>query len=294
MTDTLVKALDHRIQTGCSGCAVAHPLASGSGWLVKDVVCTLGPQDHPFEEKNNYISIAVVVAGSFKYRSARGSTVLSPGSLLLGSANENFECSHKYNMGDHCISFNYAPIFFQQLAADSISKDASLNFPVHRLPEIPSLIPLTTEAKAGLCFPGSVDFEKLALELASAVLVTLVGISLSPEMPKIRDERRISAALRFMELNFMQSISIEELARLVELSPFHFLRTFKQVVGVTPHQFLLRRRLHEAALQLRTTSKTVLDIALSVGFGDLSNFNHTFHTTFGITPTKYRALHGKP
>ena len=70
-------------------------------------------------------------------------------------------------------------------------------------------------------------------------------------------------------------------------SEFHFLRIFKHVAGVTPHQFILRARLREAALRLRTTLDEVLQIALSAGFRDLSNFNHAFRAEFGVSPTVY-------
>jgi len=288
MSDTLAKALADRALKGRPGDAVAHPISSGHGWRVKDVVCTAGPGDSPFEEKNDYVSIAVVVAGSFKYRSERGAVVLSPGSLLLGSADESFECSHEHGSGDRCVSFNYEPAFFERLAADSAGYGAPLKFPVHRLPELPPLIPLTAEAQLGLHRHRSVNFEELALELAGRVLTALGGSPVSMKGPTIRDERRIATAVRFIELHFRRTLSLEELSALVGISPYHFLRTFKQVVGVTPHQFLLRRRLREAALRLRTTAESVLDIALDAGFGDLSNFNHTFRATFETTPTEYR------
>ncbi len=288
MSDALAKALADRALTGCPGDAVAYPISSGHGWRVKDVVCTAGPDDSPFEEKNDYVSIAVVVAGSFKYRSARGAVVLSPGSLLLGSVDEGFECSHEHGSGDRCLSFNYEPAFFERLAADSAGLGASLKFPVHRLPELPSLIPLTAEAQLGLHRPRSINFEELALELAGRVLIALGSSPVSMKGPTSRDERRIATAVRFIELHFRRPLSLEELSALVGISPYHFLRTFKQVVGLTPHQFLLRRRLREAALRLRTTRDPVLDIALDAGFGDLSNFNHTFRMAFGTTPTKYR------
>lgn len=290
MNDVLAKALADRALTGSPGDAVAHPIASGYGWRVKDVVCASGPEDSPFEEKNDYVSIAVVVAGSFKYRSARGSVILSTGSLLLGSVDESFECSHEHGRGDRCVSFNYEPEFFERLAADSAGLGASLKFPVHRLPELPSLIPLTAEAQLGLHLPRSVNFEELALELAGGVLTALDGAPVSMKALTARDERRIATAIRFMELHFRQPLSLEELSALIGISPYHFLRTFKQVAGVTPHQFLLRRRLREAALRLRTTTESVLDIALDAGFGDLSNFNYTFRAAFGTTPTKYRPL----
>lgn len=287
-SDTLAKALADRALSGRPGDAVAHPISSGQGWLVKDVVCDAGPADPPFEEKNDYVSIAVVVAGSFKYRSARGSAVLSPGSLLLGSADESFECSHEYGSGDRCVSFNYEPAFFERLAADSAGNGGALKFPVHRLPELPALIPLTAEAQLGLHRPGSVNFEELAVELAGKVMTTLSGEAVSLNGPAIRDERRIATAIRFIELHFRRPLGVDELSALVGISPYHFLRTFKQVAGLTPHQFILRRRLREAALRLRTTAEPVLDIALDAGFGDLSNFNHTFRSVFGTTPTNYR------
>jgi AraC family transcriptional regulator len=72
------------------------------------------------------------------------------------------------------------------------------------------------------------------------------------------------------------------------LSPFHFLRTFTRVTGITPHQWLLRARLHDAARRLVETRAPVTDIALDVGFDDLSNFIRTFRAEFGVSPTRYR------
>jgi AraC family transcriptional regulator len=288
MTDRLAQALAERTLTGCSGSTTSQPLASGHGWRVKDVVCTSGPEDALVEEKNDYVSIAVVMAGSFKYRSKRGSAVLSPGSLLLSDADETFECTHEHGRGDRCVSFNYESGFFESLAGDCGGQGSSLKFPVHRLPQLPSLLPLTAGAQLGLHHPLSINFEELALELAGRVLTTLEGASISMKGPAIRDERRVATAVRFIERHFRQPVSLEELSALVGISPYHFLRTFKQIIGITPHQFVLRRRLREAALRLRTTTEPVLDIALDAGFGDLSNFNHTFRTVFGTTPTKYR------
>jgi AraC family transcriptional regulator len=72
------------------------------------------------------------------------------------------------------------------------------------------------------------------------------------------------------------------------ISPYHFVRTFKQVTGITPHQWLLRARLRAAAQRLVASRERITDIALDVGFEDLSNFVRSFRAEFGVSPRGYR------
>ena len=78
------------------------------------------------------------------------------------------------------------------------------------------------------------------------------------------------------------------LAHEARLSPYHFLRTFEHLTGLTPHQYVRRARLREAATQLLTESGKVLDVALDCGFGDVSNFNRAFRAEFGVSPRVFR------
>jgi AraC family transcriptional regulator len=80
-----------------------------------------------------------------------------------------------------------------------------------------------------------------------------------------------------------------ELASEIGMSPFHFLRVFRQIVGMTPYQFVLHTRLHRAAVQLRRSREAVSSIALEAGFGDLSTFNRRFRRVMGLNPSAYRA-----
>ena len=76
------------------------------------------------------------------------------------------------------------------------------------------------------------------------------------------------------------------------MSPYHFLRTFRQVAGMTPHQYVLRTRLHRAAVRLRRTDDAISAIAYDAGFNDLSTFNRRFRRVMGSSPGLYRAGHG--
>src|SRR2546430_15821845 len=72
----------------------------------------------------------------------------------------------------------------------------------------------------------------------------------------------------------------------------HFLRLFARVIGVTPHQYLVRTRLRRAARLLAERDRPITDVAFEVGFGDLSNFVRTFHRAAGMSPRRFRPARG--
>jgi len=72
------------------------------------------------------------------------------------------------------------------------------------------------------------------------------------------------------------------------MSKYHFLRTFRRAVGLSPWQFLLNERMRRAAYRLATSDEAISTIAFDTGFGDLSTFNNRFRSTFGVRPTDYR------
>ena len=91
-----------------------------------------------------------------------------------------------------------------------------------------------------------------------------------------------------IEENHESELTIRYLAREAKLSPYHFLRSFQQLMRLTPHQYVLRMRLRKAAMRLVTGRAKVLDIALDCGFGDVSNFNRAFRREFGVCPQGFR------
>jgi len=72
------------------------------------------------------------------------------------------------------------------------------------------------------------------------------------------------------------------------MSPYHFARLFKRSTGASPHRFLVRRRIEQAAALLAAQPLPIGEIARSVGFRTPSHFTTTFRRVTGITPTAYR------
>src|SRR5262249_27259020 len=138
-------------------------LARGDSWDAADVRCAAGPRDRPFDERHGATRIAVVIAGSFQYRSDQGSAVMSPGSLLLGNDDEGFECRHEHGTGDRCVAFEYSPAFFEQAGVAG-------TFSVPRLPPMTALAPWVVEARRAILAPTGAQFDELAHGLAGAVL----------------------------------------------------------------------------------------------------------------------------
>jgi AraC family transcriptional regulator len=265
-----------------------QPLASGKGWCVSDVVCTAGPRDRPFEERHEQMCIALVTRGTFNYRSTQGAAVLAPGSLLLGNSGACFECGHEHSVGDRCLSFHFSPEFFETVAA-AVPGQRHCAFTAPRLPVLPDLLPVIAAAESLRGSPAVVDeFHELTLRLAGAVCRALNVGSRSLRAPNDRDRKRVAAALRRIEADPAQPLSLNELATGVAMSPFHFLRVFEQVVGVTPAQYILRSRLRRAAVELRNSRDSVAAIAADCGFADLSTFNRQFKRLMGATPGTFR------
>jgi AraC-like DNA-binding protein len=263
-------------------------LAFGTGWRVDDVICTAGPQDRPFEERHDATCVAAVAHGTFQYRSTLGSAVFAPGALLLGNQRHCFECRHEHDVGDRCLSFRFAPEFLESVAS-AVPGARGISFTIPRLAPSPALLPIIAAAQSAREDGDGTEFEEVSLRLAGAVSGALAGSQRSGRSPSRRDERRITAALRRIEALADEPLSLSDLAGSAVMSPYHFLRTFRAVVGMTPHQYILHTRLCRAAVRLRRTSDSISVIAFVAGFGDLSTFNRRFRRIMGQSPGAFRA-----
>lgn len=111
---------------------------------------------------------------------------------------------------------------------------------------------------------------------------------LKPQPVKSDNSQKIQESIRYMNDHLELQISVADLAERVFLSPYHFIRLFKKSTGKTPHEYLIDLRINHAKYYLKTTEKSVKEIAFLCGFSNESNFCNSFRKQIGSTPLQYR------
>ena len=266
----------------------ARLLRQGSGWRAAGSLCAAGPRDPVFEERHDDYSIAAVIQGSFRYRSETGTALLYPGALMLGNHGSCYECGHDHGRGDRCVAFHIAPEVFHEVAS-TLAGSSRFRFPVGALPALPRLAPRLARARAGLASASSGAADEFVIDLVEAVIGACSGSAPAAQRVSAIDSRRIGEAAEFIASHAQEPLDLEQLAGRASMSKYHFLRVFRRVLGVTPHQFLLETRIRRAAERLLSSAEPVATIAYDAGFGDLSTFNARFRRQFGRSPSAYRS-----
>src|SRR5882724_555980 len=180
-------------------------MAAGPGWRVSDNAFRADSADCLLENRHEFVSIAAVIEGSFRYPSTHGSAILTPGALLLGDVGNPFEC-------DRFISFYYTREFFGHIA-ESFPAVRWIDFRTRRIPPFPAMVALTAAAEAESALGDVIREEEIALQLAGEVLTLLHSAGQSVRQPSLYVENRIMDALHLIEARYSEPLSIAELAR---------------------------------------------------------------------------------
>ena len=145
---------------------------------------------------------------------------------------------------------------------------------------------------------GAVDAEltdgRLAAEsLANVLAVHLIRHVLAPRRPALRRDGalsrgRLRAVVEYIEGHLDASPTLEQLATVVRLSPYHFAKQFKRATGLPPHQYVIARRVERAKQLLQGGDFTLAQVAARAGFSDQSQFTHHFKRLVGVTPRRFR------
>ena len=139
---------------------------------------------------------------------------------------------------------------------------------------------------------GDLFMESLATALAAHVLARY-----SSRRPAIRESRarmsptQLRRSTDFIEANLGKELHLSELAANVGLSTYYFCRMFKQSTNLSPHQFVLRKRIEQSQHLLKEHNLPIIEIAAQLGFSDQSHFARVFRSVVGTTPRRYSRQH---
>jgi AraC family transcriptional regulator len=253
----------------------------GRSVTVGEWICPYQPHDRPFAEVSNAWRISYVRRGSFGVLSEGREYEFVAGALKISKPGDEYVAVHDHHhCGDECLSIALAPELVEALGGEKSAWDRVC------LPPLPETVVLGELAHAAARGESDFGADEAAILLAARAVRSMGRFS--PEKSNPRDRRRAVEAARWLEARFAEPLNLEDAAREAGLSPFHFLRVFARVLGVTPHQYLVRSRLREAARRLADPRHPVTAIALDVGFADLSNFVRTFRRAAGVSPGAFR------
>jgi AraC-like DNA-binding protein len=99
---------------------------------------------------------------------------------------------------------------------------------------------------------------------------------------------KLRRAVEFVDANLGRVVQLKDMAKVADVSLFHFHRQFKKTTGLTPHQFIVQRRIEQAKVLLAQSNLPIIDVAVQVGFMDQSHFTTTFRKLTSMTPRIYR------
>jgi len=190
------------------------------------------------------------------------------------------------------IVLSIAPAFLQKALADSLPGGRlelveKFAFEDGQIERLVAALHIETEA-------GAPTGRLFGQSLASALVVYLAQrYSTSPPIFSAHrggmPSARLKRVLDYIGAKLDEDLSLLVLANVVGMNLYYFARLFKQSTGLSPHRYVLERRITRAKQLLHTPEMTVLEAGVRTGFGDQGNFTKVFRRFVGVTPTKFRA-----
>src|SRR5262245_24025508 len=256
---------------------VATLLARHEALSVTDFRCTSRVSSTHSEP-----SLSYVTSGSLRYRACGKAHDLVAGAILIGRLGVDYVCTHERgDGGGACLSFRLGPALAELISDGSVHD-------VDSVPPTAELMVLGELAQSAIGGKADVGRHEMGFLLVARLRERLSDRATHVARGTATDRRRAIDAAAWIDVHSHEEIDLDRVARIAGIGPFHFLRTFSKVLGVTPHQYLVRCRLQRAARLLAEEPLSISDIALDVGFGDLSNFVRTFRRASGLSPQQFR------
>ena len=248
-----------------------------AGLILTEKVHPVGERTPPHAHAQPYLCF--VLEGSWEERSDSGARRCAPQTLIYHPPGDVHS--------DH-FRTNASRVFAIELDAGWSDRMASLAglFDEPRVVEAgaPAAVALRLfdESRRDDC-PSALVIEGLMLELLGSLARFRDGMVSSPSPSWMR------ATEEMLHARFREPPSVREMAALAGVHPVHLARAFRARHGCSISDYVCRRRIEAACVAMSTTTRTLSDIAVDVGFFDQSHFTRAFHRVIGTTPARFRA-----
>lgn len=237
-----------------------------------------------------------IVKGSFQLRTDSftvqahaGDLLLLPGNLLHSGTPEDciYECFvfylHGMFQGTEAVKKNLRPVYRMQLKPQLL----------YRSQEHPVLHSIAGQLLQACTKPGTNHYALTVTSSLGAFFAYILSNGLYTDVSGESAEEsgrigQIKSVLEYIEQQYAQPITLQELANVARMNPKYFCRVFKELSGQTPMEYVIRYRIEQAAAMLTATEMPMMDIAMECGFNNFSYFIRTFKRLRGETPKQYR------
>ncbi len=194
------------------------------------------------------------------------------------------------------IVIRFSPEKFAQIGLEAFDLDDSLIELKHQFCQVDELVYQLTMAMRNEMLVRN-NFCSMYLEQGLQMLcVHLLShhCTIKPNIKELKgglSSKKLKLVTEYIEENFNQSVTLDELASLCDISSYHFSRLFRQSLGSSPRQYILKVRVRHAKQLLKRTSLLIEQIGTMVGYHNPNHFSRMFTKQTGHSPLKYRNSH---
>lgn len=214
------------------------------------------------------------------------------GDISITPANTPFFA--RWESDDNYLQIRLKTQFIESVARETLEQDPE------RLELIPEFRTRNSQIEAiGIMLLTELQQESSGSRLYIDSLTNVLAVNLlrqhaatKPQLPIYEGGlplRQLQQILNYIDAHLDRDIKLADLARLLDMSQFHFSHLFKQSIGISPYQYLIQQRVERAKKLLKQTDRLIVDIALECGFNSHSHLSKKFRQFTGVTPKAYRA-----
>lgn len=273
-----------------------HTLFESDFYRILDFHCHC--KDHgtsPVEHSKTF-SISYVRKGNFLFNVFRNSLDSFTGCILVSKPDYERTVSHVHTTPDECTIIDFKDEFYFEWIIPYYNRTGffsnnDLHSTLVRTDTILEFLHFMMMQSLKKPSVSKLQIDHYVIEILENTLGRITDYH--PEKKLHSSLKRnhlytIEEAKAFIAHNFMDDISLNEIAKHCHVSPFHFSRLFKTFTSYAPHRFLLDMRLLNASRLLSETELPVSDVAFTSGFNSIEHFTATFKKNYGVPPNGYR------